>query len=158
MTKEITKAIILQEIQDKLKMREFAPAKFLFDETVVPVYNIERHLDHWITNFVNVAITSTGPRILFTVPADERWFLRRYDAVFMTGVYTITGMYTRRHDMDQAYFCYLDLGAGTSISYHIDLLNPIVLDPGDIIAVNVDGYTSTGDFRLYIDYLKEEIR
>ena len=158
MTKEITKARILQELQDKFALREFESAPFLFEETVVPVYNIEQHLEEWATRFVTVSVTATGPAVIYRVPAGERWTLRRYDAVFMTGAYTIAGIYTRRTQYTTDTFCYLDLGAAKSTSYHIDLINPVVLMPEDYILVNVDGYTTTGNFRLYFDYLKEELR
>ena len=45
MTKEITKSFILQQIQDKFRLREFTAENFLFSETVIPIYNVENHLE-----------------------------------------------------------------------------------------------------------------
>ena len=160
MTKEITKAIILQEIQDKLKLREFVPSNFLFDETVVPVYNIEPHLRQPRSGYVERSVTSTGPILILTVPQTQRRTFNRYDVVFMAaGAYTVSGIYVQRNTKVPAdAFTYLDLTAGQTASYHIDLGNPIQMVPGDSIYINIDGYTSTQNVRFYYDYTLEEIR
>ena len=159
MTKEITKAIILQEMQDKLQLREFDPAKFLFDETVVPVYEIEQHLKASTQNFVTKSVTAISAPYFFTVPQTEKWRLSRYDVVFMTGAYTVAGVYLQRRIKKQPNaYLYLDLKAAQSASYHTELPTPVMLYPGDTLHINVDGYTSTGDLRLYLDYEMEEMR
>ena len=157
MTKEITKSIVMQEMQDRLALREFDSAKFLFDETVVPVYNIEQHLEEWWVEFKTLPITALGARSFFNIPEDERWTLKRYDVVFMSGVFTIAGVYiTRLHTIGAGGSMYLDLTAAQNVSYHEE--TDVVLTRGDSISMNVDGYTSTGDLRLYIDYRREKIR
>ena len=159
MSKEITKAFILQEIQDKFTLREFEAAKFLFSETVIPVYNIETHLEKWTADFKDKSITGTGGVSFFTVPSDEKWTLWRYDIVFMAaGAYTVSGAYTHRFSNAAGQICYLDLGSAKSASYHIETSTPVVLMPGSELFVNVDGYTSTADLRMYIDCLVETIR
>ena len=157
MSKEITKAIILQEIQDKFKMREFEPAPFLFDETVVPTYDIRSHLGRWETKYASTSITSAAGFAFFTVPAYEQWFLRRYDIIFMgAGAIKVTGLYVKRAESEEA--CYLDMKKEQDVSYHIDLIEPVFLHPGDKIYVLIDTYVSTQDLRVYIDYLREQIR
>ena len=157
MTKEITKAFILQQIQDKFRLREFEPAKFLFDETVVPVYNIDEHLEEWRQTYVSMSITSTGGSTFQYIPSDERWHLKRYDVVFMSGVFTVAGVFiVRKSRSPTDAYIYLDLTAAQSVSYHKE--TDVILTPGDVIKINIDGYTSTGDLRLYMDYQKEEIR
>ena len=159
MSKEITKAFILQEMQDKFKLRELEPEVFSFSETVIPVYNVEQHLEEWKADFIERSITGTGAEAFFVVPDDEKWSLWRYDVIFMgAGAYTVAGMYTRRRKDAVTDFCYLDLGAAKSASYHIELSVPVVLMPGDFLAVNIDGYTSTQNLRVYIDYLMEKVR
>ena len=158
MTKEITKAKILQEIQDKFRLREFLPEKFLFAETVIPVYNIEKHTQTWVITRKSVTATGTGGILLRTVPENEQWALRAYDVVFVSGVFTATGLYITRVQEDPTYFIYLDLTAGQSTSYHITLPSPVVLQPGDEIQINIDGYTSSGVLYIYLDVMKEEIR
>ena len=156
MTKEITKAIILQELQDKFKLRDFDPAKFLFDETVVPVYDIGYHVKEHKSEYSEVSITSASAFLFFTVPDNERWSLSRYDVVFMgVGGYTVTGVYLWRKTNE---YVYLDMKAGQSSSYHIDLAKEAVLNPGNTLKILVDSYTSTQNMRLYIDYVREEIR
>ena len=159
MTKEIAKAFILQRIEDKFGLRELTPEKFSFSEQVVPVYNIEQHLEEWWQRYLTKSITSSDPFPLFTIPAHGKWTLRSYDVVFMTGAFTIAGLYLKRKNgtPSDAYI-YLDLKAAQSASYHIDLNPPVVCQPGDIIFVYVDGYTSTGDLRVYVDYKLETIR
>ena len=158
MTKEITKAIILQEIQDKLKLREFIPASFLFDETVVPVYNVEQHLVVPAIKYAERSIIAGGMGFdFFTVPNDEKWTLNKYDVVFMaSGAYSVTGAYIKR--FTGADNIYLDMTLGQTVSYHVNLPCPLVLYPGDAINIYIDGYTSTANLRLYIDVMKEEIR
>ena len=159
MTKEITKSIILQELENKFGLREFDLAKFLFDETVIPTYDVGQHLGTWYQNRRTVAITGTGAALFYTVPMDEKWHVSRYDVVFMTGVYSIAGMYIDRvHELAADTTVYLDLKAAQTTSYHIEIATPVVLEPGDLIYANVDGYTSTGDLRIYIDFLREKIR
>ena len=161
MTKEITKAAILQEIRDKFRLREYAPSKFLFDETVVPVYDINAHLHAYWQKYVTKSITGTGAYVFFPVPENERWHICRYDVVFMTGVYTIAGVFyqrpTNRRDPADAYL-YLDLTAAQTVSYHTELKTELILDPKSSLSINVDGYTSIGNLRLYVDYMVEEIR
>ena len=160
MSKEITKSIILQEMQDKLKLREFAPSNFLFDETVVPVYNIEQHLeDFWNKYITSTTITGIGGIGFATVPSTEKWTLYRYDLVFMSGVITVAGVYvTRVNRTPIGAYIYLDLTAAQTVSYHVDVNPPIVLQPGDVVSASVDGYTSDAILRLYIDYKRETIR
>ena len=157
MTKEITKANILQEMTDKLRLRELMTEKFVFSEMVIPTYNIEQHLEEWWHNFVDVSITGIGGFMFYTIPQNEKWHLKRYDVVFMTGVYTIAGVYiARKNQSPAAATVYADLTAAQNTSYHNE--TDVVLTRGDSILINVDGYTSTGNLRLYIDYMKERIR
>jgi len=157
MTKEITKAYILQQMQDKFKLRDLAPAVFTFEESVVPVYNIEQHLKIYRSAMSAVSVTTVGALNFFSVPENERWFISRYTVVFYTGAYTVAGVYVGRHS-DVTLFMYLDLTAAQSVSYTNDLPKDVVLDSGDKLNINIDGFTSQGVLRLYIDYIKEEIR
>ena len=157
MTKEITKAFILQQIQDKFGMREFETAKFLFDETVVPVYDIGHHLRNCEARHCVTSVASAAAKILATVPDNERWFINGYTSVFVGGAYTVAGVYVTRKDTPTI-FVYLDLAAAQSISYTINLPKVLRMDPGDALYVNVDGYTSAGQFHLELDYEVEEIR
>ena len=161
MTKEITKAHILQQIQDKFSLREFEAAKFLFSETVLPIYDMGQHLYERWQKYATQSVTTTGGLQFYTVPDDEQWTLSLYDVVFMTGAYTVAGVYVRRplayRDPGDAYI-YLDLAAAQNTSYHVELHHPIVLEAHTSIYVCIDGYTSTGDLRLYIDYMMEKIR
>ena len=159
MTKEITKSIILQEIQDKLKLREFESAKFLLDETVVPVYDIGYHLGKRFIEMKTVSITA-GPDayVYFTVPENERWAFSNYNITFVTGVYGVTGLFITRASSGAGAFLYLDQKLGQTSSYPVNLGMDVVLDAGDNISIFVDAYTSTGDLRLGIDVTKEEIR
>jgi len=77
----------------------------------------------------------------------------------VTGVYTVAGAYILRRDRALGTdFSYLDLTAAQSVSYLRTLPEPVTLEAGDTLLVNIDGYTSTGDLTLHIDYRKEEIR
>lgn len=156
MTKEITKAIILQEIQNKLKLREFASSNFLFDETVVPIYDIGPHLLKWETKREIVSITSATNFLLFQVPQNEQWKVRRYNVIFhAVGAYTLTGIYIRRSATD---FLYLDMEAGQSASYMHELTQDAFLLPGEYLRVLVDSYTSTANLEVAFDVQVEEIR
>ena len=160
MTKEITKANILQQLQDKFKLRELIPERFTFSEQVLPIYNIEPEVEYNVADFETVSVNGAPlPYLFFTVPETQRWHLNRYGVTFMAaGAYTITGVFIRRiHELASAAI-YLDMTEGQTISYAHDLPKPVRLDPGDKIYVYADGYTSTADLRLYIDYLMEEIR
>ena len=161
MTKEITKSRILQEMQDKLCLREFEPDNFLFSETVLPVYDVGPHLREQWQKWVVKNITATGAVYFYMVPDDEQWTLSRYDVVFMTGAFTVAGVYLVRvsahRDPDTAYI-YLDLAAAQNTSYHVELHEPVILEPHSFLYINIDGYTTTGDLRLYIDYTREKVR
>ena len=158
MTKEITKSIILQEIQDKFKLREFDPAAFLFDETVVPVYEIGEHLKTWRVYNHSESITSTGDKLFFTVPPNERWTLRSYMVLFYSeGAYQVSGVYLAYRDALSDYI-YLDLKKNQASSYLVNLPVPVVLEPNNRIYAYIDTYVSTANLRLYVDVQKEEIR
>ena len=161
MTKEITKAFILQQMEDKFGLREFAPEAFTFLETVIPTYNIEQHLISYWTKYNYKSVTSApAVYLMTTVPINEKWTVRGYNVVFMAvGAYTVTGIYVQRQNAippDAIY--YLDMELGQSASYAHELRTPLVLSPGDALYVYVDSYTSTADIRLYLDYEKEIIR
>lgn len=156
MTKEITKAYILQQIQDKFKLREFEPEIFRFSEMVIPTYDIDSHLGTWEVKVETKTITSIGSKVVATVPQNERWTLRSYQTTFMTGAYTIAGIMIGRPLT--AKYIYLDLKAAQSVSYLVNLPIYAVLQPGEALLANVDGYTSTGDLRVNLDVLVEEIR
>jgi len=158
MTKEITKAIVLQEMQDKFKLREFEPAKFLFNETVVPVYNIEAHLETWMVAESTVSITSATSFVFFTVPQNERWLLRAYALIFgATGAIKASGLLVYRTTAPTIAM-YLDLTKGQEISYLRTMETTVPLNAGDTLRVLIDTYVSTQDLRVRIDYMKEEIR
>ena len=158
MTKEITKANILQEMQDKFRLREFAPSKFLFDETVVPVYEIEQHSQDWIAKEATVSITSAAAFTFFSVPINERWYLRSYTLIFgATGPHKASGMFIGRRDYPTIPL-YLDLTKGQEVSYLTVLPHLAVLNQGDLLRVLIDTYVSTQDLTVHIDYRREEIR
>ena len=156
MTKEITKARIIQEIQDKFKLREFSPERFLFDETVVPIYNVGSHLEKWEVKRNTVSITSAFYPIFFTVPDSEKWTIRAYQPTFVSGSYTIAGVLVGRPTT--AEYIYMDLKAAQNVSYLVNLPVPVIVQSGEVIYVSVDGYTSTGDLLLQMDVMVEEIR
>ena len=158
MTKEITKAHILQELGDKFKLREFAPANFLFDETVVPTYEIGGHLQTRTVESNTVSVTAGPMAYAFLhAPSTERWFLHRYNVIFITGVYTVAGVMIYRKSAVARYI-YVDLEAAQSVSYAVDLKKDVVLDSNDYLYIYVDGYTSTGNLQLRADVTKEIIR
>ena len=158
MTKEITKAYILQQLQDRFKLREFEAAAFLFDETVVPTYNIGPHLGRFEVKHATVSITSATGFAFFTVPQTERWTLRAYQVIYgMTGAIKGTGLYAiwRPGAVDYIYF---DMTKGQEVSYLINLPVPVVLESSTRLFYNIDTYVSTQDLTIDIDVMVEEIR
>ena len=159
MTKEITKAYIIQEIEDKLKLRELEPSRFEFSETVVPIYNIEQHLRRTVVETKVVSITGTGGVTFFAVPQNEKWFVKAYTVIFLSsGAHTIAGVYVIRNDSGPILFSYLDLTAAQTTSYTVNLPKELELHSFDSLRINVDGYTSTANLQMNIDIEKEEIR
>ena len=158
MTKEITKANILQEMQDKFKLREFESVKFLFEETVVPVYNIEQHLEKWEVDVKTVSITSASSFEFFEVPANERWKLRSYFVVYLaTGAIKGSGLFIDKRPCPGC-FIYLDLVKGQEVSYIVNLPQLVTLNPGNKLEYLIDTYVSTQNLQIFIDVMKEEIR
>ena len=157
MTKEITKAFILQRMTDELALRELVPEKFTFSENVVPVYNMEKHLKNWMIETATKSVTTTGGLLFLKPPDNERWTVNGYTVVFVTGVYTIAGVYIIRNHTESN-FVYIDLAPAQTVSYTVNLPKPIELVYGDRFYINIDGYTSTGNLTLNIDVNKEKIR
>ena len=158
MTKEITKAYIIQQIEDRFKLRELVPEKFSFSEMVVPTYDIREHLRTAIVTAKTLSISETGGVEYFKIPSNEEWHLNGYNVIFTgAGAITVAGVYITR-TYHSAYFLYLDLTAAQTVSYVVDLPKPVILHSGDTININIDGYTSTQGLYLYIDVVKEEIR
>ena len=156
MTKEITKAFILQEIQDKFKLRELIPEIFSFSENVIPIYDIGPHLQKWQTSKKVTSVTSAAAFKIFTVPQDKRWIIRSYMVIPMgAGAFTWAGLYIQRSSQ---YFMYLDLKAAQTVATLTTLPTFLPLNPNDEIYLNIDGYTSTQNVEVYIDYVMEEIR
>jgi len=160
MTKEITKAIILQRLVERFGLREFTPSKFLLDETVIPTFDIQHALGNWRSSYSNTpTITGTGPVLVCGVPDHEKWHLRAYTVTFVSGSVTIAGLYIKRIDCRSATdFSYLDLTAAQSVAYLRTLPEMVTVEPGDMLYLNVDGYTSDAVLRVDYDYKMEEIR
>ena len=159
MTKEITKAFILQQIQDKFGLRELEPEKFSFLESVMPIYNIEQHLKTWESRWLDLTVAATGGKTIRIIPDMERWLLQSYTMVFISGAFTVAGGYILRSlRRDGTDMSYLDLKAAQSVSYLTMLPTPVVLEPGDAFMVNIDGYTSSGTLRIHYDYQRETLR
>ena len=158
MTKEITKAHIIQEIQDKLGLRELTPEKFAFSEQVIPVYNIEQHLVKYAVRHATMSITSAASFQFFVIPATERWTLRAYQIIYgMTGAHKGTGLFLKFRPGINDYI-YLDMTKGQEISYLVNLPAPVVLEPSTVIYYNIDTYVSTQDLTIDIDVLTEDLR
>ena len=158
MTKEITKAIILQEIQNKFKLRELSPEIFRFSEEVIPVYGVEPHLGKWSLIEKTLNITSAIGRYFFGVPDNEQWTLRGYTLIFLgaANAIKVAGVYITRGDSDV--FTYLDLEKNQAVSYRVNLPVPVTLHDPDAVWVNVDEYTSTVDLQLILDVKVEVLK
>ena len=157
MTKEITKAYIIQEIEDRFKMRELEPEVFSFSERVQPIYDIKSHLEETEIVVKTVSITSATNFLFFTVPANERWYLRSYNVIFLAaGAYKVTGLYIRR--VPSTEWIYLDMIEAQTVSYAVNLPIVVRLDPGDSLRMLIDDYTSTADLKVNIDVIKEVLR
>ena len=158
MTKEITKARILQELQDKFGLREYEAENFLFSETVTPTYDIAPHLAKWEIEISLVSITSASSFLFFTVPETERWTLRGYLVLYgMTGAHKGSGLFVQFRPGVNEYI-YLDLLKAQEVSYIVNLPTPVVLEPGNRLYYMIDSYTSTQNLSINIDVLKEELR
>ena len=159
MTKEITKAFIIQQLEDKFGLRDLEPEVFGFSEKVIPVYDIEQHLKTWEVKCFTTSITGTGGYLFFTVPKTERWLLRAYQLVFYAvGAYKMSGVYISHRPTVAAEYVYLDLKANQTASYLVNLPVPVVLEPGNRLGVNVDTYVSTANLELILDAQVETIR
>ena len=159
MTKEITKAHILQELGDKFQLREFEAEKFLFSELVVPVYDIAPHLTRHEVKHKTISITSAASFLFFTVPQNERWILRAYQVIFgMTGAHQGSGLYISYRPTFGADMIYLDLKKGQDISYLVTLVSPVIIQPDSKLNYTIDSYTSTQSLTIDIDVTIEEIR
>ena len=159
MTKEITKAFILQQIEDKFKLRDLVPEKFTFSETVLPVYNIEQHLKKWEVLEKTVSITSATGFLFFFVPPTERWCLRAYQIIFGgTGAHKGTGLYVTHRPSEITEYIYLDMKKDQDVSYVVNLPVPVVLDPGCVLRYFINSYTSTQDLTIDVDVQKEIVR
>ena len=159
MTKEITKAFILQQMEDKFKLRELIPEKFRFSEEVIPIYNIEQHLATWENTSKTLSITSATAFTFFEVPSTERWLLRSYTIIFgATGAHKGSGLLIDHRPPPSGDTTYLDLLKGQEISYLTIPPTPVVLEPDNRLRYLIDTYVSTQDLTISIDYQKEEIR
>ena len=159
MSKEITKAHIIQEIEDKFKMRDFESAPFLFDETVIPTYEISPHLETRTIKSKTLSITSATFFEFFIVPADERWIFANYNLTFYNiGAYKVTGLFVTRTSSGAGAYIYLDQTAGQTGSYAVHLNTPVTVDPGDKLSVLIDTYVSTANLRLGVDVQLAKIR
>ena len=157
MTKEITKSIILQAIQDKLGLREYEPANFLFDEMVVPTYDIGPHLSEWHVKTSTNSITSAVGFVFFDVPVDKQWTLRGYYILFLgSGAIEVSGLFIKRMPENES--LYLDLAAGHTVSYIVNLPQHVVLPPKTQVGLLIDTYISTQNLTLKIDVKEETIR
>ena len=158
MTKEITKAYILQQIQDKFKLRELEPEVFRFSEQVIPTYDVSQHLGNWVVLNATVSITSAASFVFFDVPETERWLLRSYLVIFGgTGAIKGSGLMVNQRPGSSDYI-YLDLKKGQEVSYLVNLPVSVVLHPGNELKYLIDTYVSTQNLTVRVDVLKEEIR
>ena len=149
----------MQELQDKFGLREFEASRFLFNETVIPTYEIGGHLKKWEVTSNTQNVTTTGDIFFFEVPNTERWILRAYQVIYlMTGAIKGSGLIATLRPNTSAHFIYLDLKKGQEVSYLVNLPCPVVLEPGNMLKYVIDTYVSSQNLTIYIDIQKEEIR
>ena len=137
MTKEITKANILQEIQNKFGLRDFEPERFLFGEFVTPVYDIEHHVKTWTTIRYRTQVTGNGAVAILLVPGNKEYNIRRVNVLHETGA---------NFDIDQVFFD----GQSNAVQYlFYDTAAPITSGTVKIFALTQDIIMSKNDLKAF---------
>ena len=162
MTKEITKAIILQQIQEKFGLRELESEIFRFSEMVIPIYDIGMHVKNWDLQRYREEITGNGSLHFITVPDNERWKMRRIIVVAEAGgTYNIAIIYIYHpsHSTDNNYIFYntvAPIAAGTVTIFEFP--QDIPVEEGDNIDINISGFSVGGYTSIHILREVETIR
>ena len=161
MSKEITKANILQEIQNKFKLRDFEPEKFLFSEIVTPTYDIGDHVKHWESERFREQITANGVAVMCTVPDNERWRIRKVDVINEAGAnYLINQVlfYGSATKNQYLYFNYTGIASGGIELF--SLRQDIFMEHGelDTFRINVASFVAGGYASVHILKEVETIR
>ena len=162
MTKEITKANILQEIQDKFGLREWEATKFLFNETVMPIYDIDQHVRKWVCIRGRKPIAGNGAVSFFSVPPVERWHVRRLSVFHETGAnFDIDQVFFYRGATECQYVFYDTTSPLTSGTVKIfEFPQDIPMEYGELadIRINVSNFVGGGYVALHMLREVETIR
>jgi len=162
MTKEITKANIIQEIQNKFQLREFTPAQFLFDETVVPTYDMGQHVKAWDMSRGRVAVSANGTLIPYAVPETEQWRIRRLSLINETGGnFDVDQIFTYHPSVPTAityvfYNTASPIGTGTVKIFEFP--QDIPMSPGEHVMINISNYVGAGYVSVHMLKEVETIR
>jgi len=98
-----------------------------------------------------LSVTGTGNLFLHTCPLDKRWRIVSATAFLASGNWTFSGM-----PVTDGTLTILAKSFGSTTSRVESFPEPLTLEPGWRIGINVDAYTATGNATMTIMYQEED--
>lgn len=143
--KEVSTPLITERLIDRFSLRDFVPQKFMLIEQIQPVTNIDELLKiPKIYSFPEVAITSTGPKTLLTVPNDKRYHIKAIRVDNTSGTFTFNQLLLRSALEDTDTVNIKDFGTPTINPRYYPIDGPFTLEAGMRLVANCDSKTTNG--------------
>ena len=153
--KKITLTRIIDRLNSRFRLVESTPQEFLLNEQLQPITNFDDLLKISHMHQYTISITATNAYTVFTVPAGKRWTLINAIAEVSTGVYTFNA-FQATDISDSATLVVIEVQAVATTIKLTTPRSPIIFEAGDVLSLNVGGYTSTGNALVSVVYLEED--
>lgn len=144
----------MQELVEKFELQQYEKSPFLFGETIIPTYDIGKHLEKWVAKDSGQSITGVGYYVFYTVPNSERWHIRNITVAGASGSHTFS---TIVYQQAGGYWMNL-YHTADSVHVILNLSQDLVIEPQSILQIYFDGYTSTSTCHMYLNTKVEKIR
>ena len=161
---------IVRNIANNIHLFPGRPGRRVFiPETIYPTAEISKHGSPYIL-YKQDSISSATVYDMFTVPDNEYWTLRFVTLVISTGTYTFRDIYIKYADKRTAtyngadpkqwdhasgYKIYIMYSPTSAYLIYDGTYKDIRLPPASVIGCTVDGHTSAGNGRMYIEVIRE---
>jgi len=149
---------LASKLETRFNLMESAnrPGTWQLSPLLIPVVDTGPLLrDLRISSIVDVAVSSTGAKVVFTVPQGKRWTIRALDGGLQTGTFTINQFLVFDPALKYVAIYVEATGAATSLYTGLFYLPAgLTLPAGWTIRINVNTKAVNGT--LFADVLYEE--
>lgn len=143
---------IFRRLRSQLNLQDLEREDVIVPSLVLPVIELTHHLHDVSIKAGTIAISATGDKIGFTVPANEVWYLYSVSARRDSGTWTMDALQIGDGGGDELDLIFI--AAQTHLETGV--FEPLILEGGWTIGAEIDGFTGAGNMVIFA-YVHTEI-